>query len=123
VDWKEVGTALAAVLVGAGALAHRARRANSRERVESAKDEAETRLISRLEEERDEAREEAARERSQRVAETRRLAKLEAENAYLKSYARRLIRALPPADRAVHETDFAPFDEAAHTKPGGEVQR
>jgi membrane protein involved in colicin uptake len=108
-DWKEVGAAVAALVVGAGAIAHRYRRTNSREKVESAKDEAEVRIISRLEEERNEAREEAERERQQRMRDTQRLARLEAENAYLKSYARRLIRALPARDRQVYETDFSPF--------------
>jgi hypothetical protein len=119
-DWKEIGTALAALLVGVGAFALRARSSDSAERLAVAKDEAETRIISRLEEERDFAREEARRERDQRVAEHQRLAKLEAENAFLKSYARRIMRALPERERAIYETDFQPLDETPHARLPGD---
>lgn len=110
-DWKEIGGAIAAAVVGGGALLHRARRANSRERVDQAKDDAETRIISRLESERDYARDEAQREREQRTADVMRIARLETENRFLRRFVRRVLRVLSPEQRSIYETDFSQFDE------------
>lgn len=116
-DWKEIGAGLAAAVIGAGAIFHRVRRVNSRERVDAAKDEAETRIISRLESERDYARTEAQREREQRIADIARLARLETENRFLKSFIRRVLRVLSPEQRVIYETDFSALDEPAHAPP------
>ncbi len=116
-DWKEIGAGLATLLVGGGAVAMRARRMNSRERVDAAKDEAETRIISRLESERDYARDEARREREQRIADVARIARLESENKFLQSFVRRTLRAMPAKDREIFETDFTQFDDRPSPSP------
>jgi uncharacterized protein YlxW (UPF0749 family) len=116
-DWEKLGTALAALTIGAGAIAARVRRNTSKENVAAAKDAAETRLISRLQEERDHAQAEAHDARERAAAVIAHVARLEAQNTYLKSYARRLLRAMPPKERVIYETDFSPFIDQPEEPP------
>lgn len=123
IDWEKIGAAAAALVVGLGALAHRVRRARSREAVESKHDEAETGMISRLEDqvtaahaERNFAQDEARRERELRIAADIHAARLEGETADLKRFARRLLRAMPPEQRAIYETDFGRLDVGGKPK-------
>lgn len=83
----------------------------SREKVEGAKDRAETGLISRLQHERDEAIEEAQRERKQRTDDARTIASLTSDNMHLRADVQRLEKAMRRMARGLSEEVQAVFQE------------
>lgn len=95
------------------------RRRLSRDSTEITKDRAEASLISRLQGERDQAREEARQAREQRTGDAQAIARLTAENEHLRGDVermttdiRRLVRGLSREARQVLATDFAGFNDA-----------
>lgn len=111
--YTAIGAALGVAAAAAVAVFRQVFPNKTKERAEK----AERDMISTLENERDEARLEAAHERNQRTQDVRMIAQLSAENLYLQRYLRRLVRTLPEETRRIVETDFTPLGDLT-TPPG-----
>lgn len=100
-------TAIGGALAGGLAL----RRRLSSDRVANKEDETRIGLISRLQHERDEAVEEAQRERQQRTEDARTIASLTADNIHLRADVQRLEKAMRRMARGLSEEVRAVFQE------------